>query len=160
MPNVGKLNALLRERIARTQAAPGIRRSHYFHGRYENLVLPREWLPEIESLLTFVEAAARQILRRPPTFGLRTGFWFNLMRQGHVTTRHTHDEDDELLSAVYYVSVPPDSGDLILYPSGGPVRVHPFEGRLILFQPDLPHEVSENRSGQPRLSIGMNLGPG
>lgn len=81
------------------------------------------------------------------------------MQPGQVTTHHTRDEDDELLLAVYYVSVPPDSGDLILYPSGGAVRIVPHEGRLILFSPGLPHEVGENRSTGPRLSIGMNPGP-
>ncbi|MBI5042085.1 MAG: hypothetical protein HZB57_13065, partial [Gammaproteobacteria bacterium] len=47
----------------------------------------------------------------------------------------------------------------ILYPPNGPVRITPQEGRLVLFLPDLPHEVAENRSAETRLSIGMNIGP-
>jgi hypothetical protein len=157
-PDAPALNPRVRAVFDAQQRANGLMRSHFFHGRFENIYLPLERIPELRPLLEFAARAAGGILGVPGR-NLRTGFWFNLMRPGDVTTRHTHDEDDELLSAVYYLSVPPASGDLILYPPSGPVRITPREGQLVLFSPSLAHEVGENRSAETRLSVGMNFGP-
>lgn len=157
-PDASLLNPRVRAAFDAQQPASELTCSHFFHGRFENIYLPLERIPELQPLLEFAARAAGEILGAPGQ-NLRTGFWFNLMRPGDVTTRHTHDEDDELLSAVYYLSVPPASGDLILYPPAGPVRITPREGQLVLFSPSLAHEVGENRSTEMRLSIGMNLGP-
>ena len=37
--------------------------------------------------------------------------------------------------------------------------VQPEPGMLVFFGPEVPHEVSVNRSGGHRLSVGMNFGP-
>jgi uncharacterized RmlC-like cupin family protein len=90
---------------------------------------------------------------------LRCGFWFTAMGPGQSTSEHTHEENDELLSAVYYVEAPEGSGDLVLY--DGPLAIHvaPEAGVLLFFPPALPHSVEANRSGRARLSIGINFGP-
>lgn len=135
-----------------------LRCSHAFRGRFENLYLPLALIPELGKVLAFTTAVASDVLGISAVT-LRVGFWFNLMRPGDSTTPHTHDEDDELLSGVYYLTVPPDSGELILYPNGAPVHITPHAGQLILFRSDLLHEVGENRSTRLRLSVGMNFGP-
>ena len=121
---------------------PGLRRSHFLEGRYENLYVPRQRLPAIEPVLELAVRETRALLatERP----LRAGFWFNAMEPGQRTLPHTHDDDDELMSAVYY---------------DPPERFEPRAGCLVLFPPDLIHEVTVNRSDRLRLSIGINVGP-
>lgn len=142
------------------------RRSHFVGGRFENLYLPPARLPGLAALVGFATASARTVLRLDPFWrgpapeaGLRCGFWLNAMEPGHATSRHTHDENDELLSGVYYVSAPPGCGDLLIHDDPFEVRVPPVAGRLVLFPPELPHSVETNRSGERRLSIAFNFGP-
>lgn len=133
------------------------RRTHYFGGRYENLYLERGRIPEIARVLDTAEQCAREILGwdRP----LRCGFWLNAQGPGQSTTPHNHDENDELLSGVYYVQVPPDSGDLLLLDGWLNVRVTPAPGLMLFFPPQLVHQVETNRSGELRLSLAFNFGP-
>jgi hypothetical protein len=157
VPDHESLNARLLTRFAAVKDDPDHRRSHHFHGRYENLYIDRERIPEILPLIQAAERAALQILgSRDP---LRCGFWFNAMGPGHRTTPHSHEEDDELLSAVYYVTVPEGSGDLLLYADPATIRVTPEPGLLVLFPPSVEHEVEENRSRELRLSVAFNFGP-
>lgn len=134
------------------------RRSHLIGGRYENLYLDRSRIPALEPVLGQALGCAASILGRPAE-ELRCGFWFNAMEPGQSTSEHTHDENDELLSAVYYVEAPEDSGDLILYDGPLEIRAAPEAGVLLFFPPSLPHAVEVNRAGQSRLSIGINFGP-
>ena len=90
---------------------------------------------------------------------LKAGFWFNAMDAGHRTTLHHHDENDELLSAVYYIRVPENSGDLILHEGDEQVSIQPQEGKLVMFAPDLLHEVTAHLGSGLRLSVAMNVGP-
>jgi uncharacterized RmlC-like cupin family protein len=90
---------------------------------------------------------------------LRSGFWLNVQGPGHATGAHTHDENDELLSGVYYVSVPAQSGELILLDGYREIRVAPAPGMFLFFPPSLPHRVETNRSQQERFSIAFNFGP-
>ncbi len=90
---------------------------------------------------------------------LRAGFWFNAMEAGQQTALHHHDENDELLSAVYYIRVPENSGDLILHDDDRRVCIQPQEGKLVMFAPHVLHEVTVNYSSELRLSVGMNIGP-
>ncbi len=115
-------------------------------------------MPVLGSLLDQALACAAHILGRSPT-RLRCGFWLNAMEPGQSTSEHTHEEDDELLSAVYYVEAPEGSGDLVLYDGPLTLRLAPEAGTLLFFPPDLPHAVETNRSGRSRLSIGINFGP-
>ena len=153
-----RLNARL---IARYRALAGtdrIRQSHFFAGRFENSYIDPEDIPEIVTLLDQVrQQAARYLALEPGT--LKAGFWFNAMGPGHITAPHHHDENDELLSAVYYLRVPEDSGTLILHEGGQETRVQPEEGKLVLFAPSVMHEVTRNNSAEMRLSIAINIGP-
>ena len=89
---------------------------------------------------------------------LGIAFWFNEMRPGDITTLHTHNDDDELLSGVYYLDVPQDSGDIVFHTGDGKQTLTPARGDLFLFPPDLPHEVERNHSSGTRVSIAFNVG--
>lgn len=140
----------------REVTGPRTRQSHYELGRYENTYIDREAIPEIEPLCQAALEAGRQILGRDD---LKLGFWFNIMQPGQRTARHNHEEDNELLSCVYYLEVAQDCGDLLVYPAGETVNITPQAGRFVFFPPKLAHAVEENRSGQRRLSVAFNFGP-
>ncbi len=132
-----------------------VRKTHLFHGRYENIYLTSRHAPALRPLLKQVREQAEQLLQRTD---LDVGYWFNFMPPDAITSRHNHDDGFELLSAVYYVQVPPGSGELILH-TAKVQRISPTAGLLLFFSSELDHEVSQNRSGQPRLSIAFNIGP-
>ncbi len=134
------------------------RRTHFFGGRFENLYLDREWIPELTEVLGCAEHCAGRILSMDPG-SLKCGFWFNAMGPGDSTTEHTHEEIDELLSAVYYVEVPESSGDIVLFDDPLTMRVQPESGLFLFFPPELSHLVEPNQSDRQRLSIGINFGP-
>ena len=144
------------ERFLALREGPHTRATHWFEQRYENIYVDRERLPELLPIATEVVACAESILDRGD---LKYGFWFNEMKPGDRTTLHDHYEDDELLSAVLYLTAPEGSGDLLLHDEPAIVRVSPRAGRMVLFPPDLPHQVETNRSGSTRLSMAFNFGP-
>jgi len=85
------------------------------------------------------------------------------MPPGSTTLIHSHDDYDELLSGVYYVSVPENSGNLIVHDTTDKkskeyIEITPQAGEFIFFKPDVRHEVSRNNSDEYRLSIGINFG--
>jgi len=134
------------------------RRSHFFAGRFENLYLPREHMPALACILDTALAEAACLLERNAET-LQLGFWFNIMQQGDVTLAHSHDDDDELLSATYYFQTPPGSGKLLLTLSNGPCSIDPVEGNFVFFHPAVIHEVSAHDHPSPRISLGLNIGP-
>lgn len=141
----------------REQAAPDLKRTHHFHGRFENTYIPVERIPEIRPILDFATACAKRILDAP---ALRHGYWFNAMPPGHRTSLHSHEELDEQLSAVYYLTCPENSGCLVLHDDEAKILIKPRPGLLVLFPPNLPHEVEVNQSDATRLSVAFNFGPG
>jgi len=157
LPDASTVNARLWEQYQAVRDDPGLQRSHYFAGRYENVYIPVQRLPALAAVLEAAKQGAEQFLGRPVP-GLATGFWLNEMGPGHVTLPHCHEEDDELVSGVYYVRVPPDSGDLLLQQDGDSRRITPRAGRFVFFSPQLMHEVTRNNSDAVRLSVGMNFG--
>ena len=132
-------------------------RTHLFNGRYENIYLEVNKIPELEVVVNTALEQAASILKLKKE-KLESGFWLNEMNAGDVTTAHTHDDDDELLSCVYYIKVPDDSGNLIITKNNKIYTITPEEGCFIFFSPDTLHEVSKNNSTQSRLSIAFNFG--
>ena len=152
------LNATLRARIELLPESDIVRRHHYLGRRYENLYVAFESIPEIRVILDLATAHAAHILNRPKK-DLRMGWWLNIMRPGDITFAHTHDTDDEILSGVYYIDVPPDSGKLVLIDGVRREEVQPHAGMYIFFAPEILHEVTRNESGRARISVGFNFGP-
>jgi 2OG-Fe(II) oxygenase superfamily len=154
----GKLNASLYARFLELSGSDRIRQTHHFEGRFENIYIKEADIPDIVTVLNMVKQQAGQLLGIAANT-LRAGFWFNAMEAGHRTTLHHHDENDELLSAVYYIRVPENSGELILHDDDRKVCIVPQEGKLVMFAPDVLHEVTANLGSGLRLSVGMNIGP-
>ena len=134
------------------------RRSHFFQGRYENIYLFDNAIPQLATITRYALEFAAELMGID-VGEIKLGFWLNCMQPGQLTIPHRHDDDDELLSGVYYVRVPPKSGCLLLHDQGDVIRIEPREGQFVFFRPDVLHEVSPNESRQARLSIGMNFGP-
>jgi hypothetical protein len=158
LPVVEEFNARLFGQFTELRGTDRVRQSHYIGDRYENIYIDKADIPEIETVLDAFRTQAGRWLERPPET-LRVGFWFNAMEPGQRTAPHHHDENDELLSAVYYIRVPGNSGSLILYQGDERVKIQPQQGRLVLFPPSVMHEVTEHRGAGLRLSVGMNVGP-
>ena len=153
-----KLNASLYGRFIELSGTGRIRQSHHFGDRFENIYIEEADIPDMTTVLDVVKQQAGQLLDIPADT-LKAGFWFNAMEPGHRTTLHHHDENDELLSAVYYIRVPGNSGDLILHEGDEQVRIQPQEGKLVMFSPKLLHEVTAHLGSGLRLSVAMNIGP-
>lgn len=151
-----RLNRGIVSAFHREQGGPFSRQSHLELGRYENSYIERGAIPEIEPLCAAAKRAATEITAQAD---LRLGFWFNEMAPGQRTARHNHEQDDELLSCVYYLETAPECGDLLVHHPGGTIRVTPREGLFVFFSPRLAHEVEENRSDRIRLSLAFNFGP-
>ena len=149
------LNQALLEGFLGHKDDDDIKRTHLFNGRYENIYLTSEQIPELEQL---VSEACEHASRITGVGDLRAGHWFNYMPPGAVTTAHSHDDDDELLSAVYYISVPANSGQLVIHDNDKRHGITPREGMFVFFAPDVVHEVSRNLSTRDRLSIAFNFG--
>jgi len=153
--NSEALNAALRSGFYQHEQSPDIKRSHLFDGRYENIYLDESHIPELKALRQEAVFFATQLI---DTDNLQAGLWFNHMPPGSVTLPHRHDDDDELLSAVYYISVPQNSGDLLIHNNDEIITIVPEESLFVFFKPDVVHEVSQNKSAENRLSIGINFG--
>jgi hypothetical protein len=158
LDNPEKLNGCLYARFLELSATDRIRQSHHIAGRFENTYINEADIPDIANVLSVIKQQAAVLLDTVPET-LKAGFWFNAMEAGHRTLPHHHDENDELLSAVYYIRVPENSGDLILHDDERQVVIQPREGKLLMFAPSLLHEVTVNHSREMRLSVAFNVGP-
>ena len=132
-------------------------KTHYFHGRYENIYLTAPQFKPINHLLNDAKHQAA-ILLNCKSDDLSIDFWFNDMPPNHITDWHKHDVMDEQLSAVFYLLIPKASGDLLIKNNKAIERIHPKENDFVFFNPDIEHSVEKNKSSLSRLSIGMNFG--
>jgi hypothetical protein len=153
-----KINSLLLSGYLDHVNDEDITRSHYLAGRYENIYIRQDKIAEVEIVLHTAIAHAATILQLDKN-NLHAGLWFNAMQPGHITLAHQHDDDDELLSAVYYISAPENSGELSLRYKNFTTRVTPEAGMFVFFPADIRHAVSKNNSTEIRLSLGINIGP-
>lgn len=149
------LNQDLIDSFLEHQHDEDVKRTHLFNGRYENIYLSPAQIPRLEELISEACTHASRILG---VNNLQAGYWFNHMPPGALTTVHSHDDDDELLSAVYYIRVPENSGNLVIHNDNQQHVITPRESMFVFFAPDVVHEVSENLSTRDRLSIGFNFG--
>lgn len=137
--------------------AENLNKTHFFHDRYENIYLENSSNEDLNRLMTESLEICAQLLE-VDIGELDIGYWFNLMAPGHVTTLHTHDNLNELISGVVYLTVPENSGDLLLNSGDTEIILKPVTGNYIFFDPETPHRVTKNNSISHRLSIGMNIG--
>ncbi len=157
MPDAVNVNQQILEAYLQLEDKDFIKRTHFFYGRYENIYLQRERIPAIEWVLVQAEKYASDVLQIRST-QLRSGFWINEMKPGAVTTEHDHDENDELLSGVYYVHAPNNSGELNIIEKYSKTVITPQAGMFVFFAPTIRHSVGKNNTEKNRISLGMNFG--
>tara|TARA_B100000131_G_scaffold318115_1_gene361382 strand:+ start:115 stop:702 length:588 start_codon:yes stop_codon:yes gene_type:complete len=101
--------------------------------------------------------------------------WVNINGKGAYNTRHTHADGINLLSGVYYVTVPENSGSIVFFDPRPPIfhsmadmryygqgrlnnyKIEARENRLLYFPSWLEHEVEPNNNDEDRISISFNL---
>lgn len=152
------LNQKLIEGFLQYRDKPDIKQTHFFHQRYENIYLDEQHIAAIADIKKAAINSAASLLNKEANT-LKAGLWFNAMEKNHITTAHRHDDDDELLSAVYYIQVPENSGDLEFTQQRCTTYLKPQAGMMAFFPPSLMHRVLENKSDELRLSLGINIGP-
>ena len=97
--------------------------------------------------------------------------WFNYSIKNDYQEKHEHYPYD--ISAVYYLSVPENSGNIKFYthePQGVKENfvkenfytwtnyyMKPEPGLLLIFKSNLTHGVSKNKSDKPRISLAYNF---
>ena len=90
----------------------------------------------------------------------RDEFWFNIAKPGESTGWHDHKED-ALISAVYYLDVPQNSGDIqFRFKNNNEWLYHTIQSKnnkLILFHSNIEHSVGINNSNDDRISLAFNL---
>lgn len=155
IPDFRKLNKNIVDKFHKYKDHANTRKSHFFEGRHENIYIPSELISEIQTILSYCIFCVEKITQKT---SLHSGLWFNYMKPGHITIPHSHDEADELYSAVYYVNTPDNSGHLIITENNQNLTIKPTQGMLVLFPPNLLHHVTKNNSKEPRLSLGINIG--
>jgi len=148
------------------------------HSFREDRFIPIDDLPSVRIVLEYFLTACSEIAKERKwdltenslTLG---NFWVHSTPPGEVTQSHTHKP--AVLSGVYYVDKPEDSGDLVFVdvnqfhdyePRPLPGEVDPIstpqvvvkanEGTMIVFPSWLPHKVPKNMSGQNRVSVSFN----
>ena len=156
MSQASAINLPILAKYPALESQPGTKRSHYVQGRYENTFIAPRMIPGVNPVLRQGEAFAAEILQREAAT-IETYFWFNAMSPGDTTGMHDHAGTEEVLSGVYYVHVPPDSGNLVLRTGGGEALVTPRAGMFVFFVTTMRHAVTINRSNAIRLSIGLNF---
>lgn len=158
LDNAADINRALLHGLERHINDTDNKKTHFFNNRFENIYIDSNKIPETRTILDTVIKYAAEILGIPAT-QLKAGLWFNAMGKGDITLPHRHDDDDELLSAVYYVRIPDNSGKLILTHRNFRTEVTPEEGMFVFFPADMLHEVTANQNTEMRLSLGINIGP-
>ena len=151
------LNERLVDKILSLSDQQILKQTHFFEGRYENIYVDIDTVSELKTLINQAKQYASEILDKDIAT-LKIGFWINIMQQGHTTSLHCHEDADELLSGVYYVKVPENSGQFIYHLDREKHSLDPEEGSFLFFSPSLLHEVTEHQSEQPRISVAFNIG--
>ena len=91
--------------------------------------------------------------------------WGHVIRPNEQTIYHSNHGPDNSnylnLSAVYYVNVPENSGDLVFNPfthkNMWTKNIKPEQGMVVIFPSWLHHYTLKNRSNKNRISISANL---
>jgi hypothetical protein len=138
--------------------------SHKIGGRWENSYLPIEKVPSVRDIVRPARDLAVNLygeklvaLFEPPAGIDHPPFWFNLSETGDSTGVHNHARES-VVSGVYYLEVPIDSGDLFFRSDGEEdFFLVPEAGTVVLFPSELRHGVRMNSSSGKRVSLAFNL---
>ncbi len=130
--------------------------------RYEDSYLPMN--SEFEKIIKYLNDQFKYLNKRSLKL---LNYWAHIHEKNMSTLPHNHLEDngaydENLLSGVYYVQVPKNSGKLVFnYPHTAyhPRKyfINPEEGMFCLFSYALDHLVTRNLSEETRISVSFNL---
>jgi hypothetical protein len=171
-PEAAELNPILRrtaENHISGEPINPMRRSNRRGVRIHGLDLAAQpWSP----LSAFITKVVQGLLREDLAWRLRTP-GLNVHGFGGFNASHVHSNC--LLSGVYYISCPVESGDLVLEDPRGQavfantyslfrhdlgrssVELVPHEGLLVLFPSWLSHHVEPSAAAQLRISLPINV---
>ncbi len=138
--------------------------SHLINGRWENTYLSIEKVPAVREVIIAARNIAVEVYGNPllalfdPVGGSsRPPFWFNLAEPREITGVHDHVHQ-ACISGVFYLRVPPKSGNLFFREEGKEDFVlESIMGKIVLFPSSLRHGVMENRSEGIRISLAFNI---
>lgn len=170
-PDAAALNPLLRQSAERQISAEpinSVRRSNRRGVRSGVDLAAQPWDP----LTAFISTVVQGLIRDDLDWKLHTP-GLNVHGFGGFNASHIHSNC--LLSGVYYIACPAESGDLVLedprpqsvfanayhlfqHDLGRPtVCLTPHEGLLVLFPSWLSHHVEPSAAAQLRMSLPINV---
>tara|TARA_B100000029_G_scaffold423015_1_gene430027 strand:- start:50 stop:631 length:582 start_codon:yes stop_codon:yes gene_type:complete len=142
--------------------------THYINNRWENIYISPQYIPSILPFISFVTSLSikyyNNLLMPHQTLIIphellgyqKNEFWFNISKHGDSTRLHNHNQK-ALLSGVFYLDVPKDSGNIIFKNSKKKeLEIKAEAGKIIFFPPELDHYVTINNSKNKRISISFN----
>jgi uncharacterized protein (TIGR02466 family) len=148
------------------------------HSFREDRFIPIEDFPSIRIVLEYFLSACNEIARErkwdlaESQFTI-SNYWVHATPPGELTQSHTHKP--AVLSGVFYIDKPENSGDLVFVdmnqfhdynPKPLPGEIDPItspqmmikadEGTMLIFPSWLPHKVPKNNSDRNRVSVSFN----
>ena len=175
MPNALQLNQYLEPKIIQwSQQNKGVAKTNAGGWHSEtDMNKKEEYNPLVKELFNMQhEIYQKEKLDMKPVLG---NMWANINYPGNYNRPHLHP--NALFSGVYWVKVPPQSGNFMVYDPRTGVQVtmpnrkkgalpselwrevhyEPVAGRCIMFPAWLWHEVKPNESNDIRISVSFNF---
>jgi len=143
-----------------------IKLSHKINGRWENQYLGYQFVPQIIDIFRLACKAGKALAGRSviiPYQGLGLSvdeYWFNVTLPYESTGWHDH-KNNAILSGVYYLKVPSNSGDICfrqkINKSWDEFSIRSETGKMVIFDSNIQHSVSRNKSDDKRISLAFNM---
>ena len=175
IPNALQLNQYLEQKIIQwSQQDKGVSKTNAGGWHSEtDMNKKEEYNPLIKELFNMQdEIYQKEKLDMKPVLG---NMWANINYPGNYNRPHLHP--NALFSGVYWVKVPPQSGNFMVYDPRTGVQVtmpnrkkgalpselwrevhyEPVAGRCLMFPAWLWHEVKPNESNDIRISVSFNF---
>ena len=175
IPNALQLNQYLEQKIIQwSQQNKGVAKTNAGGWHSEtDMNKKEEYNPLIKELFNMQdEIYQKEKLDMKPVLG---NMWANINYPGNYNRPHLHP--NALFSGVYWVKVPPQSGNFMVYDPRTGVQVtmpnrkkgalpselwrevhyEPVAGRCLMFHAWLWHEVKPNESNDIRISVSFNF---
>ena len=175
IPNALQLNQYLEQKIIQwSQQNKGVAKTNAGGWHSEtDMNKKEEYNPLVKELFNMQhEIYQKEKLDMKPVLG---NMWANINYPGNYNRPHLHP--NALFSGVYWVKVPPQSGNFMVYDPRTGVQVtmpnrkkgalpselwrevhyEPVAGRCLMFPAWLWHEVKPNESNDIRISVSFNF---
>ena len=175
IPNALQLNQYLEQKIIQwSQQDKGVSKTNAGGWHSEtDMNKKEEYNPLVKELFNMQhEIYQKEKLDMKPVLG---NMWANINYPGNYNRPHLHP--NALFSGVYWVKVPPQSGNFMVYDPRTGVQVtmpnrkkgalpselwrevhyEPVAGRCLMFPAWLWHEVKPNESNDIRISVSFNF---